>query len=105
MATERLSGYEYLILTIAIKRALNKYSQNSKSGIFVIDEAIDQIDKENFENKLSKLLEMLTVEYSKILIISQRDISKITDRVIKINRNSVGDLQLLNIEKKLMKES
>jgi DNA repair exonuclease SbcCD ATPase subunit/DNA repair exonuclease SbcCD nuclease subunit len=79
LSTTRFSGYEKLMLQIAFKRALNKYSYNSKSSLIVIDEALDCIDTENFTTKLPDVMNLITQDYSTCLAISQRDISHISD--------------------------
>ena len=79
LSTTRFSGYEKLMLQLAFKRALNKYSYNSKSSLIIIDEALDCIDMENFQAKLPDVMNMITQDYSTCLAISQRDISHISD--------------------------
>jgi DNA repair exonuclease SbcCD ATPase subunit/DNA repair exonuclease SbcCD nuclease subunit len=79
LSTTRFSGYEKLMLQLAFKRALNKYSYNSKSSLIIIDEALDCIDMDNFQAKLPDVMNMITQDYSTCLAISQRDISHISD--------------------------
>ena len=79
LSTARFSGFEKLMLQIAFKRALNKYSYNSKSSLIIIDEALDCIDAENFMSKLPDVMNLITQDYSTCLAISQRDISHISD--------------------------
>ena len=65
----QLSGYETFILNIALKSALNKYSFISKSTLFILDEGLDVVDKDNFK-KLDLLMKLLMKHYKNILLIS-----------------------------------
>ena len=65
----QLSGYETFILNIALKSALNKYSFISKSTLFILDEGLDVVDKDNFK-KLDILMKLLMRHYNHILLIS-----------------------------------
>ena len=85
LSIQRLSGFEKLMLQVAFKRALNKFSYNSKSSLIIIDEALDCIDNENFQSKLPEIMNMIAQDYAIAIAISQRDISHISDRSIKIN--------------------
>jgi hypothetical protein len=86
LSTTRLSGYEKLMLQIAFKRALNKFSYNSKSSLIIIDEALDCIDQDNFLTKLPEVMNLITQDYSNCLAISQRDIAHISDHIVKIKK-------------------
>ncbi len=88
LSTERLSGYEKLMLQIAFKRALNKFSYNSKSSLMIIDESLGCIDDNNFHTKLPNVMNMITQDYSTCLAISQRDFSHISDNVITIRKQN-----------------
>lgn len=91
LSTSRLSGYEKLMLQLSFKRALNKFSYNSKSSIMIIDEALDFIDQENFISKLPDAMNLVTQDYASCLAISQRDITHISDNVIRVeNRGGTG---------------
>lgn len=72
----QLSGYETFILNIALKSSLNKYSFISKSTLFILDEGLDVVDKDNFK-KLNLLMELMMRNYKNILLISQ--MSKVKD--------------------------
>lgn len=87
LSTARFSGYEKLMLQIAFKRALNKFSYNSKSSLIIIDEALDCIDTDNFQSKLPDVMNLITQDYSTCLAISQRDISHISDVNMTIRRD------------------
>ena len=90
MSFQRLSGYEKCVVRIALKRAINKFSCNSKSSLAIIDEAFDCIDENNFTSKLPQLISLIAEDYDVTLIISQRDISHIADKTIKIRNNAIA---------------
>jgi DNA repair exonuclease SbcCD ATPase subunit/DNA repair exonuclease SbcCD nuclease subunit len=84
LSITRLSGYEKLMLQLAFKRALNKFSYNSKSSLIIIDEALDCIDQDNFASKLPDVISLLAQDYGVTVAISQRDITHISDNVIRL---------------------
>lgn len=86
LSTARLCGFEKLMLQIAFKRALNKFSYNSKSSLVIVDEAIDCIDQGNFLTKLPEAINLITQDYANCLVISQRDIAHISDSIITITQ-------------------
>ena len=90
LSFQRLSGYEKCVVRIALKRAINKFSCNSKSSIIVIDEAFDCIDEDNFIKRLPQLISLISADYDLALIVSQRDISHVADKVIKIKNNLIS---------------
>lgn len=85
LSTSRLSGYEKLMLQLAFKRALNKYSYNSKSSLIIIDEGADVSDEDNFLTKIPDVLNLISQDYSHCLMISQRDMRHISDSTITIS--------------------
>jgi DNA repair exonuclease SbcCD ATPase subunit len=86
----QLSGYETFILNIGLKSALNKYSFLSKSTLFIIDEGLDVVDKENVK-KLKILTSYLLNNYKHILLISHMDhIKYLEDSNISIQNNGVS---------------
>ena len=86
----QLSGYETFILNIGLKSALNKYSFLSKSTLFIIDEGLDVVDKENVK-KLKILTNYLLNNYKHILLISHMDhIKYLEDSNISIQNNGVS---------------
>jgi DNA repair exonuclease SbcCD ATPase subunit/predicted phosphodiesterase len=87
LSTARFSGYEKLVLQIAFKRALNKFSYNSKSSLMIIDESLDVIDNDNFTTKLPDVMNLITQDYSTCLVISQRDVSHCCDVTMTIRRD------------------
>lgn len=84
LSIERLSTYETIILTTAFKRAIGKHTNQTHSKLYVIDESMEHLDETNFNKVLPELMKLILEEYSYILIISQRDISHISDNCIKI---------------------
>lgn len=85
---ERLSTYETLILTVAFKRALNKHTNFNKSSTFIMDESVECMDSYHFEKVLPDLMDLILAGYSSVLIISQRDITSISDNIIKISKDN-----------------
>jgi DNA repair exonuclease SbcCD ATPase subunit/DNA repair exonuclease SbcCD nuclease subunit len=84
-----LSGFESILLTIAINRTLLDIS-NSKGNIFVIDESLDCIDQERWAEKLPKIFDIIRSTFASTLIISHREIpDDIVEAKIKI-RNVDG---------------
>jgi len=79
-----LSGYEKLIMQVSFKRALNKFSYNSKSSLIIIDEALDCLDQINFITVLPEVINLVTQDYSMCLAISQRSIEHISDNIITL---------------------
>lgn len=88
LSIERLSTYETIILTTAFKRSIGKHINRTRSMLYIIDESMENMDQINFEKVLPELMKMLLEEYSYILIISQRDISHVSDNEIKIEKNN-----------------
>jgi hypothetical protein len=88
LVIERLSTYETLILTTAFKRSMGKHTNRTRSRLYVIDESVENMDKDNFEKVLPELMKLVLEEYSHILIISQRDIKHISDNEIKIVKHN-----------------
>jgi len=84
ISIESLSGYETILFHIAVKSALNTWSENNKCNMLCIDESLDCIDKENFHETLPKILDFIKESYESVLMISQRDISHISDNVINV---------------------
>lgn len=88
LSLERLSTYETLILTIAFKRALNKHTNHNKSNVFIMDESVECMDLMHFEKVLPEMMELILAGYPTVLIISQRDITHISDQTIKIEKKN-----------------
>ena len=89
LSFQRLSGYEKCVVRLALKRAINKFSCNAKSSIILIDEAFDCIDEENFIKKLPQLISLISDDYEIAMVISQRDLSHVANKVIKIKNNTI----------------
>ena len=85
----KLSGYESVVLQVALNQASNKINANSSSGFLVIDEAFDCIDTNNFIHVLPQINIIIRKYYHNILLISHRDIpDDIIDAQIKIYHNT-----------------
>lgn len=83
LSCSRLSGFEKMVLEIALKTSFNKYSNISRSSFFMVDEGFDVMDESNFD-QLDLLVSQIKEEYSVLLLISQRDLVDVADRQIKI---------------------
>jgi DNA repair exonuclease SbcCD ATPase subunit len=88
MTLVRLSGYERLMLSISVRRALSYLSYQSRSGLMIIDEGLDCVDAERFTEQLPNLIEHIGQDYEQILVISQRDISHLADQSLEIRREA-----------------
>lgn len=88
LSIERLSTYETIILTTAFKRAIGKHTNKTHSKLYIIDESMEHLDETNFNKVLPELMKLILEEYSYILIISQRDISHVSDNSIKIIKDN-----------------
>lgn len=78
-----LSGYESFILNILTKAALNKFSYNTKSELFFIDEGLDCIDKSNME-RFGDLLDVIKLNCKQVYLISHLNIESFIDGSIRI---------------------
>lgn len=86
MAVQQISGYETFIANLAIKRALTRYSFNSKGSVIAIDEGLDVIDKENFQ-KLPQVLKLLRQDYRHVILITHIDeIKQKADHQLRITK-------------------
>jgi hypothetical protein len=84
--SERLSGFESIILDLAINNAMINISNTYRCGLIMIDEALDCIDQNRFVEELPKIIDTLRQHYHTIITISQRDIPEhLIDYSIKIN--------------------
>ena len=86
LMTERISTYETIMLTATFKRAIMKYMSKTRGKIYIIDESVENMDKENFKTVLPELMKFLLEEYSYIILISQKDVKHVSDHEIKIKR-------------------
>ena len=85
LTPDRLSGYERIILQIALSQASLSISNNHKCELLIIDEALDCIDQSKFTDKLPNIIEMIRQYYQTIIHISHRDVPKsIVDKNLKI---------------------
>jgi DNA repair exonuclease SbcCD ATPase subunit len=85
---DRLSGYESIMLQLAINQAIGSISNQSRSGFILIDESLDCIDQTRFVEKLPDIIESIRKYYQTILLISHRDVpTDIIDKQLKIVHN------------------
>lgn len=83
-----LSGYETIALNIIMKSALNRFSYNSKSALFIIDEGLDSIDGENIL-RFPDLLNVIAEDHSQIIIITHLDIERFIEQKICIQSDKL----------------
>jgi DNA repair exonuclease SbcCD ATPase subunit len=83
----RLSGFESVLLNIAINKALNDLERKTRSSIFVIDESLDCIDQDRFHQCLPDIFDLLRQNFATVLVISHRDIPRqLVDHNLTINK-------------------
>ncbi len=86
---EQLSGFESVILHLAINQAILSIISQFKCGFIIIDESLDCIDNTRFIDQLPDIIEAIKQYYQTILLISHRDVStKIIDKQLKIHNQS-----------------
>jgi DNA repair exonuclease SbcCD ATPase subunit len=86
---DHCSGYERMMLNIALKISFDKYKQLSSTNLFMIDETIDCVSESNFD-QIDTLLEYLKNHYKSVLLISHNEDlkKKIDNRIgIKLSKN------------------
>jgi DNA repair exonuclease SbcCD ATPase subunit/DNA repair exonuclease SbcCD nuclease subunit len=66
------SGYERFVLNTALKMSFDKYKQLSSIKLFLVDEVIDCVSEENFDN-IDFIFEKLQNHYKKIIVISHNE--------------------------------
>lgn len=69
LESDRLSGYESIILHLAINSAID-----DRCNMFIIDESLDCIDQHRFIHLLPIILNLMRQYYRSIIIISHRDL-------------------------------
>lgn len=69
---EHCSGYERFVINTSLKLAFDKYKQLSSIKLFLIDEVIDCVSEDNFD-QIDVIFDYLKNYYSKILIISHNE--------------------------------
>lgn len=83
----RLSGFESVVLNIAINKALNDLERRTRSAVFVIDESLDCIDQDRFHQCLPDIFDLLRHNFATVLVISHRDIPRqLVDHNLTINK-------------------
>lgn len=69
---EHCSGYERFIMNTSLKLAFDKFKQLSSIKLFLIDEVIDCVSEDNFD-QIDALFENLQQHYKKIIVISHNE--------------------------------
>ena len=81
-----LSGYEYLVLNLLFKLAIAKFSCIPKCKLFVIDELLDSISKENI-SKFELILNLCKEVYDTVILLTHReDMINIANGVINVTK-------------------
>jgi hypothetical protein len=84
----RLSGFESVLLNIALNKAILDIDTSYRPGVFIIDESLDCIDQDRFIRCLPTIFNVLKSHFNTILVISHRDIPRdIIDSKIAITNN------------------
>lgn len=85
----QLSGFESVILNLAVNQTVINLTQKFRSSLIVIDESFDCIDARRFANKIGDILEELRRSYKTIILISHRDIDDMhCDHQLSIIQNN-----------------
>lgn len=81
----RLSGYETVVLQVALNKATGDIAAAHRSGLFMIDESLDCIDQERFNGVISYICKILRTNFNVTILISHRDVPEdAIDNQIKI---------------------
>ena len=92
---ERLSGFESVILQLAINHATLSITDTFRCGFIIVDESLDCIDQNLFIDQLPFIIEALRHYYQTILLISHRDVpEQVIDKQLKISH--YGDYSTIN---------
>jgi DNA repair exonuclease SbcCD ATPase subunit len=84
----RISGYETIALQIALNKATIDVTTAHKTSLFIIDESLDCIDQERFNNVIDMVCNIIKQHFTVTLIISHRDIpTDIIDQNIHITHS------------------
>jgi DNA repair exonuclease SbcCD ATPase subunit len=89
-----LSAFESLILLTSFKRAISKHTNCTKSKLYIMDESLENMDVNNFNDNLPTLLNLIQSEYSHILLVSQRDIKHIICNEIVIKKKDGASITI-----------
>jgi DNA repair exonuclease SbcCD ATPase subunit len=82
---ERVSGFEYIILQLAINNAMLTITNTYRCGFIIVDETFDCIDQARFIEELPSITETIKQYYQTILFISHRDVpEELIDQQLKI---------------------
>lgn len=84
LGPEHCSGYERMMLNLALKISFDKYKQLSSTNLFMIDETIDCVSESNLD-QIDTLLDCLKTHYKNVIMISHNeDLKKKIDNRIHI---------------------
>lgn len=81
---EHCSGYERFVINISLKIAFDRFKQLPTIKLFLIDEVIDCVSEDNFE-QIDTILQHLKMQYSNVFLISHNEeLKKKVERRIDI---------------------
>jgi DNA repair exonuclease SbcCD ATPase subunit/DNA repair exonuclease SbcCD nuclease subunit len=86
---EHCSGYERFVINISLKIAFDRFKQLPTIKLFLIDEVIDCVSEDNFE-QIDALLSHLKRQYSNVFLISHNEElkKKVENRIeIRVDNN------------------
>lgn len=91
----RLSGFESVLLNIALNKAMLDINTQFSPGVFIIDESMDCIDQDRFVKCLPTIFNILRSHFNTILVISHRDIPRdiIDNKITITNRVSYSIIE------------
>jgi DNA repair exonuclease SbcCD ATPase subunit len=69
---EHCSGYERFVVNVSLKIAFDKFKQLPTIKLFLIDEVIDCVSEDNFE-QIDVILDSLRKQYSNVFLISHNE--------------------------------
>ena len=91
---DRLSGFESVILQLAINQAMLSISNRFRSGLMVVDESLDCIDQHRFVQQLPTIMEAIRKYYQVVILISHREVpATIIDKQLKITVHGDGSCE------------
>jgi DNA repair exonuclease SbcCD ATPase subunit/DNA repair exonuclease SbcCD nuclease subunit len=92
---ERLSGFESVILQLAINYAVLNICDTFKCGFIAIDESLDCIDQTRFIDEMPSIIDAIRHYYSSVLLISHRDVPcQMIDK--NLNIHTFGSYSMIN---------
>lgn len=92
--TNLLSGFESIIVKMAINKACSEISSHSHSRLLCVDEVLDCLDNQKFDTDLPKIIDAMTQEYQVVLIISHRDLPRgiVSNNIKIIKRDKYSEI-------------